>query len=248
MSLGDVLGLLGLAVAIYQLWRTGRLVTATKRSVDRTSRQLGIYTLLLLIPELALIELELERAAMAQNRQETGRLLREWQHRASELRGLLATEPVDDGGLGIRVQASLTLATQAKVALQKGRDPGTATARLRASVEAVCLEARTLGATIRAASPASDEEVTVWDDFLMLYGKLRSVDKTQTQQRGLGATSSRPALAVQVSQPASPAKAGSSPAAVRAVNAVPQAPQQVASDHPNLPETQVSNEAAEEES
>lgn len=170
MSLGDALSIAGLAVAIYQIFRTGRIVTATHRSVERTAQQLGVYTLLLLVPELSLIEHQLDAAAMQDNRDEVKRLLREWQTRASELRGLLRTEPVAAEDLASLVQDSIALATQAKVSVDRGLVLHTATQKVRAACESVCLQARSVAAEVRSRAPAQEPTQGVWEDLVSLYG------------------------------------------------------------------------------
>ncbi|MCC2318795.1 hypothetical protein [Cellulomonas chengniuliangii] len=183
MTLGDALGIAGLTLALYQIFRTGRLTLATHRAIERTSKQLGVYTLLVLVPELSLIEHQLEVATDANKRDDVRRLLREWKLKASELRGLLRTEPLDTQDLSKLLQESIVLATQAKTNVDKGKELAGATARVRDACEKVCLASRATAAEIRSSPPHDGEQSSAVDDFRALYG-FRRVERVEGNGSG----------------------------------------------------------------
>jgi hypothetical protein len=167
LTLGDLLGLIGIAIAIWQIVRTGRMVTATKKAVEENARQLGIYNLLLIIPELARVESDLERSAHAGQLEGVRRSLKDWRELASDLRGLVDGRQDSSEDLLPLIQQSLTLSIQAKTRLaiaNEDTDLIASTKKVRHAIEMVCLETRTLGAQVRVAlnvmNKRADTDVT----------------------------------------------------------------------------------------
>lgn len=177
MGLGDWLSLVGLGIAIFQIFRTGRIVRRTQAAVERTSKQLGVYGLLVAIPELHLAERDLDRAVTEEDRASTLRALREWQARASELRGLLRTDVHTDPVFATSVQSSIALATSAKAAIEKGGDLVASTSRVRKACTTLCLEARSIGTEIRTRPPEANSDPTALEDLKALYGARSSGNK-----------------------------------------------------------------------
>lgn len=172
VSFGDAIAIVGLVLAIFQMRRAERAAVAARLAVESASTQVGLYSLLLLIPELALVEKELDRVATSMIVNETQRLLQEWQARASELRGLLGAEFIEIEGLSAKVQGSIALATQARGQIAKGRPTDTATTRVRDAASEVVLVARSEGARIRAQIPPPIQVPTLLDE-LMTYLRQR---------------------------------------------------------------------------
>jgi hypothetical protein len=156
MSLGDALSIVGLAIAIWQIWRVGRIVNATKRSVDDATQRLGVYNLLLIVPKLSRLEHDIENAAVGKNAEEVRRLLREWREAAASLRGILASDHSQSSDLDILAQESISLAALAKTNLvrKENVDLANATKKVRKAIEQVCLETSMLASQITStASP-----------------------------------------------------------------------------------------------
>jgi hypothetical protein len=168
----EVLGVLGVFLAIYQIYRTGRVAFATHKSVEHTSKQLGVYSVLLALAELNLVEHRLDSAVSRVDPDDAKRILRDWQARASELRGLLSadlTGEVDTAKLARLVQASLTQATRAKERINEGQPLPEATSAILASCEQVVLTARSITTLIQSSPPSSLTERSGWDEFFAMY-------------------------------------------------------------------------------
>lgn len=169
MSLGDALGLVGLAIALYQIWRTGRVVMATQRGVVWTEKQIATYSLLMIITELELIESKLDLAAVRNDKEALSSHLRDWQTKASETRGLLQHEGVTNEGLANLLQGSITSATRARTLMSTTTDFRQATQACRTKCQGVCLLAREIAASIRSRAPQPLTTTGVWQDFKELY-------------------------------------------------------------------------------
>lgn len=168
MSLSDYLAVAGFSIVIYQLWRTGRIATSTKRAVVSTVGRLSTYNFLLLLPELIMVEQDLERASLSDDEPETSRLLREWQVRASEMRGVLLAEQVRVDGLPELIQASLVATTRAQSKISKGSGVRAATAAARAAAVQVCISARSGGAHLRSSPVVEEADPTPAEDLRKL--------------------------------------------------------------------------------
>ncbi|MFI7433243.1 hypothetical protein [Micromonospora haikouensis] len=154
MSLGDILGLVGLAVAIFQIWRTGRIAAATKVAMEEAVRRISLFNILLVVPELSRIENDLDRAANSENPDEVRRSLREWREVASDFYGLLDGEAGNHDELMTLVRQSVTLSTVAKGQLISSKQGSvlSATKRVRESIEHVCQETRVFAAKVRGSA------------------------------------------------------------------------------------------------
>lgn len=149
MGLGEILGLLGLATAIWQILRSQTLSHATYEAIQRTSTQFGNYSLLLLIPELARIEAECEASALRGDHQSIRRHMQEWRDRAAELRGFLDADAGNAEELLRDLQRSLGATRETKRQLAPGGNAEQATAHLRDTMTQVCESARTYSASMR---------------------------------------------------------------------------------------------------
>lgn len=171
--LSIVLGVVGLLVALYQIRKVERAALAAKRAAETSVRQINTYALLLAIPELVLIEREIESLAHTSDAKQTAKALRDWQARASELVGLLKEQDVHEDGLGSRVQNSIVLAATARTLIAKGKAPAEAARRFRSGAEQVVNLARQEGARIRADLPAPEPVPSFTDDCRQLWRKIR---------------------------------------------------------------------------
>ncbi len=161
-----VLGILGLALALYQVRKAEKAALAAKRAVESRVAQSNIYSLLLLIPEVAMVERELSRAARADEVNETQRLIRDWLARASELNGLLKEHDSGTSELMTKVQESIALGTSSQNTLNKASaKPSSSTRILRERASEVVGLARTEGARLRAHSPSIVTIPTLADDL-----------------------------------------------------------------------------------
>jgi hypothetical protein len=156
LGLGDWLSVLGLLIAIVQIWRTGRIVRATNRAVNSASQRVSLYNILLVIPELSRVSNDLDNAAMSNNKEAARKALVEWRHLASDFKGLLANEGLSDNGIEKLVQQSLA---QSRVAKNQIVDGGAvsvldSTKKARDSIDATCVQAKTLAAMVRSSASA----------------------------------------------------------------------------------------------
>jgi hypothetical protein len=169
----DILGVLGIALAIFQIHRTGTVVRATHDSIEHTSKQLGVYSVLLVLAELDLVEHQFSSAIAKNDPQETKRLLREWRRSAGQLKGLLSadlTGDIDTTEFAKLVQDSLTLATKAKIRIERGNSLTSATSSVLNSCDEVCTSAKTITALIRSTPPPSLTRRSGLQEFLATYG------------------------------------------------------------------------------
>lgn len=154
MSPGDVLSIIGLAIAIWQLWRMGKITAATKKAIDDATKRIGVYNLLLIVPKLSRLEHEIENAAIKKSSEELRRLLVDWRESASELRGVLASDGDGSSHLDALAKESINLAALAKHNLIGKESPDllNATKRVRNSIEQVCRETTMLAAQITSTA------------------------------------------------------------------------------------------------
>lgn len=140
VSWGDVASIIGLGIAIWLIVRTGRIARATRTAVEDATQHIGLYNILLIVPELSRIEFELERAAQEDSKDHVHRLLREWREVASDFRGLLIREEGSSVNLDKLVQESLVLVVTAKSQILSGKDATAlrSTQRAREAIEGSC--------------------------------------------------------------------------------------------------------------
>lgn len=132
MSLGEQLGVAGLIVgslgllvtfggfwiAILQLRRTANAAEATAAGIERTERRMALNHLLVVVPQIRLLELDLDRAVEENDRMAAVRALGSYSHVAAEVAGLMADQGVMNEGVLEKLQVSALAATEAKARLQ----------------------------------------------------------------------------------------------------------------------------------
>lgn len=177
MLVGTVLGVAGLLLALYQIRKVERAAIAAKLAAEQSVRQVNTVSLLVLVPELALIDHELHLVAQTEDTREAQRLVREWMATASDLRGLLKAHRPTTVGLSTRVQASLGLATAANTALHQGRSPAQGTTKLREAVTEIVMLARTESSLIRASVEVPQPLPTFTDDLKWLWDRVTKIFK-----------------------------------------------------------------------
>ena len=162
VTIGDWISIVGLTIVIWQIWRAGRLTQATKKAVEDATRRVGVYNVLLLVPELSRLEREIEDAARNNEESALRRLLKEWREIGTDLRGALSNENVGDPEIDQIIKNSVALAMLAKQAMMTdGADLIQATKKVRVSIEQVCVDARMLAARIKTmATPLGILEPT----------------------------------------------------------------------------------------
>jgi hypothetical protein len=154
VRIGDWLSLVGLAIVIWQIWRTGRIANATKVAVEEATKRVGIYNVLLIIPELSRLEKEIEDAVQADQGTTLRRLLKDWRELATDFRGSLTNESISSPTLEHQIRESVTLAMIAKQTTMSAAGPNLfqSTKKVRRSIEEVCVEARLLAAQLRSTA------------------------------------------------------------------------------------------------
>ena len=137
-----VLTVLGFGVTLFQLRRTRAAVAATKQDVMRNQ-------LLILVPQLQRVENDLERAVDGDERVLVRYQLEAWRWQASQLRGLVSSAISREHPIIRDLQESVSLASQAKIALTNTTKPiKAATRALRQSIAAVNDQCATLAAEV----------------------------------------------------------------------------------------------------
>lgn len=114
---GLVVTVVGFAITIWQLVRTARASEATQQAVERTERRMALNHLLVLLPQLRLIETDLDTAAQENDRKLAMRALVAYSHMASEIAGLLRGQDSVDDALVQRLEQSARAASLAKADL-----------------------------------------------------------------------------------------------------------------------------------
>ena len=94
--IGAFLGLCALAVAIGQLIRTQRALTAARSAIETTQEGLAMNQLLTVIPQLQRIETELDDAVDDDDKKAARRLLASWRGMATDILGVLVGHPATE--------------------------------------------------------------------------------------------------------------------------------------------------------
>lgn len=125
MTFGEAIGLVGLVVsvvgfwlAIVQLRRTAKATKATADGISQTLHRMNVNHMLVLLPQLRLIESDLDQAAEEEDRRLAQRTLVSYSHTASQVAMLLeGSESPGDSQLIEKLRGSARRASQAKAAL-----------------------------------------------------------------------------------------------------------------------------------
>lgn len=147
------LTVLGIGLAWIQLRRTADAAEATKDAVETTAKNMALYQLLVLLPQMQQHEAELDAAVDAKDARRVIGVLNEWRRTGTEVRGLLDSRPQTDADLLQLLQESFTDAYGAKRALLADSDPGfvtDATATVRDSVAKVSVLVGALTGQLKA--------------------------------------------------------------------------------------------------
>lgn len=170
----------GVAIAIYQLVRMGRIVLWTRRAVAQTSQQVNIYSVLAILPDLHLVEHKLDAAIRADEVDETRALILEWKRIAADLGGVLDEVPQVADEVSKTITKSLQSATLAKGRLDKTRN-ATEAQSLLTQISTVCTAVRTFAAHVKAQPPVPPD-TRLLADLQELYlpsrfTKRRAIDR-----------------------------------------------------------------------
>lgn len=125
VTLGDALSLAGLLVsvlgftlAIIQLRRTAKATEETAAKIRQTLDRMNVNHLLVLLPQLRLIENDLDQAAEDDDRRLAQRTLISFSHTASQVASLLeGSDSGTDPALVQRLKSSARLASSTKASL-----------------------------------------------------------------------------------------------------------------------------------
>lgn len=112
------LQLIGFGIAFWQIQKAINASEAAKIASQRTEEKISSNLLLVILPQLTQAETNLEWAVSQLNRQATIHYLGSWRWQAGQLRGLLARNERDHEELMTKIQASIAVAADTKIALQ----------------------------------------------------------------------------------------------------------------------------------
>lgn len=172
MTLSDSLAAIGLAVTVIgfvitlvQIWRVKTVAKATKAALGDATGRLTVYNFLLVVPELARIDGDLEDAVLRNDPDATRRCLREWREAVGTVQGILERAGRSDDDLQKAIRDSLVKVGVAKRALVNAgaTDMIGSTKKARESIERVCSESHRVAASIRAS--ASSEGLLLVDSL-----------------------------------------------------------------------------------
>jgi len=125
MAVSDWIGIAGLLVSIVGFWlaivqlrRTAKATKATADNIKQTLHRMNINHMLVLLPQLRLIENDLDQAAEDEDRRLAQRTLISYAHTASQVASLLqGSETTSDVELIQKLRSSARKASQAKAQL-----------------------------------------------------------------------------------------------------------------------------------
>lgn len=144
--LGVAISIGGFSIAIWQIRRTQGAVEAARRAILDTQQRLTVNQLLVLLPQLAQLEMELEEAAASGDLARLRRNNVRWRQVAAEADGLLgASQTAPELSAALRSTIRLT-ASAKPPRVRDGRDLTETTEQLRGAVsKATALAAELLG-------------------------------------------------------------------------------------------------------
>lgn len=143
-----VVTVFGFAIAIWQIRKSVKASEATTIAVRVTANRLAANQLLLLVPQLELIDYELDLSIRANDREGVERSLVRWRYLSSKIRGVLIALNIDPEIIE-RLQKSASLATVTKATLYNDSKPLLgATKRIAIAVSNVCDEITVLSSRL----------------------------------------------------------------------------------------------------
>jgi hypothetical protein len=149
----SIVGAAGVFIALGQLVRTKRAVTAATEAIERADKSLAANQVLVLLPQLQKLEPDLDAAVAAEAREAVLRHLAEWRRLATELDGLVRNQPYAEANALNQLRASAVAAATAKSQLlNTDRDLVTGTNAVRREVAEACAYIGTLSGHLRAYS------------------------------------------------------------------------------------------------
>jgi hypothetical protein len=145
--------LLGLALTFRQARLARTAADATRLAIRDTEKLLARNSLLVLLPQLSLVEREIDLAVPRDDRAMLTYLMSVWKAHAGQLRGLLGDDSGADEMAMKRLQASVVLATDAKVRLDDGRTSVAATMKqVREAIGMVTSDGAALAARLTSST------------------------------------------------------------------------------------------------
>lgn len=146
----DIATVAALLLGLLQLVQVGRIASATHGAITEVVDKIGNYSVMLLVPQLAVIEKDCQRAATANDVEGTLDALRRWHDAAASLKGYLPENPVVAEPMLLQITSSLTSATRAKSQIVDSTiSPLDATKAARLKMTRVCADAAELAARLQ---------------------------------------------------------------------------------------------------
>jgi len=168
--------LVGLVLALYQLWRTGRIVLQSRRTAEYTTARLADFTVHAQYRELLELQADIDRAVVSDARDAARVLLQHWERRSFELIGMsiVAGVPEDD----LRRAALAAREAALKIKNSEGTALATIASTAVSRIGGVCGVLRERSGEQRVTNP-TDLEIGAsgaWSDFRELYISRRKGD------------------------------------------------------------------------
>lgn len=135
-SIGLIVSVLGFAGTIWQLQRTVNASKATAAAITRTEKRMAMNHLLVLLPQIRMIEADLDTAVDQGDRRLTIRALVMFTHLASEVAGVLKYQSDADAELVTLLEEASRKSSEAKVDLigNANKLPKSATRQVRSDL------------------------------------------------------------------------------------------------------------------
>lgn len=114
---GLVVSIVGFALAIQQLRKTAKASEATKTAIEETARRMSMNHLLVLLPQLRVIEADLDAAAAEDDRRLAIRSLVSYSHTVNQVASLMEGEAGVSSDMMEKLRGSARIAGAAKSSL-----------------------------------------------------------------------------------------------------------------------------------
>lgn len=164
-----IASLLGLALAMYQLWRTGRVVLESRRVAEYTTSRLADFAVHAQYRELLELQADLDRAIAGDERESARVLMQHWDRRSFELLGMSQVAGTDDDDLRRSALAAREAALKIKNEPQTALNTITSSTMKR--MADVCALLRQRSGEQRVNNPTDFQigATSRWSDFRELY-------------------------------------------------------------------------------
>lgn len=157
---GVLITVAGFTITIWQILRTARASEATRKAVQSTEARMALNHILVVIPQLRILEQDLDRAIEDGDRLAAMRALGSYSYVVSEVSGLLGEQDVMDAETVERLKSSAVAAGQAKSRLLDSANtmPKSATREFRQDLAEVATALNALVGRYRLQSEERDQQ------------------------------------------------------------------------------------------